>query len=125
MAVKYSTCVKRTAEAQPRGMQSAYGTVMLLVFVLSHAPLDDRTVTKQRRTQGLEPPRASDELPPVRIDLADDDSVLSDAPDVDAVLSRFFGRDVEFGLLHSNAIPKKPGGVRSTGLSASVLTAPR
>jgi uncharacterized protein YcbX len=43
----------------------------------------------------VEPPRPGDELPPVRIDLADGDSVLSDAPDVDAVLSRFFGRDVE------------------------------
>jgi uncharacterized protein YcbX len=43
----------------------------------------------------IEPPRPGDELPAVRIDLADGDSVLSDAPDVDAVLSRFFGRDVE------------------------------
>jgi len=47
------------------------------------------------RAAFIEPPRPGDELPPVRIDLADGDSVLSDAPDVDAVLSRFFGRDVE------------------------------
>jgi uncharacterized protein YcbX len=40
-------------------------------------------------------PRPGDEAPPVRIDLADGSSVTSDAPDVDAVLSRFFGRDVE------------------------------
>ena len=47
------------------------------------------------RAAFIEPPRPGDELPPVRIDLADGDSVLSDAPDVDAVLARFFGRDVE------------------------------
>jgi uncharacterized protein YcbX len=41
-----------------------------------------------------EPPRDGWELPAVRIDLADGTSVLSDAPDVDAVLSRFFGREV-------------------------------
>ena len=43
----------------------------------------------------VEPPRPGEELPPVRIDLADGESVLSDAPDADAVLSSFFGRDVE------------------------------
>src|SRR3954471_4748314 len=42
-----------------------------------------------------EPPRTGQELPPVRIELADGSSVMSDARDVDAVLSRFFGRDVE------------------------------
>lgn len=42
-----------------------------------------------------EPPRAGEELPPVRIDLADGTSVTSDAPDVDSALSRFFGREVE------------------------------
>jgi len=47
----------------------------------------------------VEPPRPGDELPPVRIDLADGESVLSDAPDANAVLSRFFGRDVE--LVHA------------------------
>ena len=39
--------------------------------------------------------RPDDELPPVRIELADGNAVVSDAADVDAVLSRFFGRDVE------------------------------
>jgi hypothetical protein len=43
----------------------------------------------------VEPPTAGAELPPVRIDLADGSSVMSDAADVDAVLSRFLGRDVE------------------------------
>ena len=43
----------------------------------------------------VEPPHAGDELPPVRIELADGTSVMSDAADVDAVLSRFFGRDVQ------------------------------
>jgi uncharacterized protein len=47
------------------------------------------------RAAFVEPPRLGDELPPVRIDLADGDSVLSDAPEANAVLSRFFGRDVE------------------------------
>jgi uncharacterized protein len=35
-----------------------------------------------------------DEPSPVRIELADGTSVMTDAPEVDAVLSRFFGRDV-------------------------------
>jgi uncharacterized protein YcbX len=51
------------------------------------------------RAAFVEAPRPGDELPPVRIDLADGDSVLSDAPDANAVLSRFFGRDVE--LVHA------------------------
>jgi hypothetical protein len=34
--------------------------------------------------------------------LADGDSVLSDAPDIDAVLSRFFGRDVELARAAQN-----------------------
>src|SRR5947208_16592003 len=42
-----------------------------------------------------EPPRVGDELPPARIELADGTSVMSDAADVDSVLSRFLGRDVE------------------------------
>src|SRR5881397_1806528 len=50
----------------------------------------------------VEPPRPGDELPPVRIELADGDSVLSDAADVDAVLSRFFGRDVELARAAQN-----------------------
>src|SRR5215207_10220185 len=47
------------------------------------------------RAAFVEPPRPAAEVPPARIDLADGTSVLSDAPDIDAVLSRFFGRDVE------------------------------
>jgi hypothetical protein len=47
------------------------------------------------RAAFAEPPRPGEELPPVRIDLADGTSVMSDAPDVDAVLSRFCGRAVE------------------------------
>ena len=47
------------------------------------------------RAAFVEPPRPGDELPPVLIELADGNSVRSDAADVDAVLSRFFGRDVE------------------------------
>jgi uncharacterized protein YcbX len=47
------------------------------------------------RAAFVEPPRPGEELPPARIELADGNSVMSDAADVDAVLSRFFGRDVE------------------------------
>jgi uncharacterized protein len=47
------------------------------------------------RAAFAEPPRSGDEVPHVQIDLANGDSVRSDAADVDDVLSRFFGRDVE------------------------------
>jgi uncharacterized protein YcbX len=47
------------------------------------------------RATFVEPPQPGAEPPPARIDLADGSSVRSDAPDVDAVLSGFFGRDVE------------------------------
>src|SRR3954463_7115735 len=50
----------------------------------------------------VEPPGPGDELPPVRIELADGNSVLSNAEDVDAVLSRFFGRDVELARAAQN-----------------------
>ena len=54
------------------------------------------------RAAFVETPRAGEELPPARIELADGTSVLSDAPDVDAVLSRFFGRDVELAHAAQN-----------------------
>src|SRR5947209_12912339 len=47
------------------------------------------------RAAFVEPPRPGDELPAARIELADGTSVMSDAARIDAVLSRFFGRDVE------------------------------
>lgn len=47
------------------------------------------------RASFVEPPRPGEQLPPARIDLADGTSVMSDAPDVDAVLSSFCGREVE------------------------------
>jgi uncharacterized protein YcbX len=47
------------------------------------------------RASYVEPPRAGEPLPRARIDLADGTSVMSDASDVDAVLSRFCGREVE------------------------------
>ena len=47
------------------------------------------------RAAFVEPPRPGDEIPPVRIELADGESVFSDAPNADAILSRFFERDVE------------------------------
>jgi uncharacterized protein YcbX len=54
------------------------------------------------RAAFVEPPRPGEELPPARIELADGTSVLSDAADVDAVLSRFFGRDVELAHAAQN-----------------------
>jgi MOSC domain-containing protein len=54
------------------------------------------------RAAFVEPPRRGDELPPVRINLPNGDSVRSDAPDVDAVLSGFFGRDVELARAAQN-----------------------
>ena len=54
------------------------------------------------RAAFVEPPRAGDELPPARIELGDGTSVMSDAADVDAVLSRFFGRDVELARAAQN-----------------------
>ena len=54
------------------------------------------------RATFAEPPRAGDELPPARIELADGSSVMSDAADVDAVLSGFFGRDVELARAAQN-----------------------
>jgi uncharacterized protein len=54
------------------------------------------------RATFVEPPHADDELPTARIELADGNSVLSDAADVDAVLSRFFGRDVELARAAQN-----------------------
>jgi MOSC domain-containing protein len=47
------------------------------------------------RAAFLESPRPDAQLPPARIDLADGTTVMSDAPDVDAVLSRFFRREVK------------------------------
>jgi uncharacterized protein len=54
------------------------------------------------RAAFVEPPGPGDEPPPVRIELADGNSVLSDAADVDAVLSRFFGREVELARAAQN-----------------------
>ena len=54
------------------------------------------------RAAFVEPPRPANELPAVRIELADGTSVMSDAADVDAVLSRFFGRDVELASAAQN-----------------------
>lgn len=46
------------------------------------------------RASFVDEPRAGADAPPVLIELADGTSTRSDAPDVDAQLSRFFGRDV-------------------------------
>jgi uncharacterized protein YcbX len=54
------------------------------------------------RAAFVEPPRPGDDVPPARIELADGTSVTSDAADVDAVLARFFGRDVELASAAQN-----------------------
>jgi uncharacterized protein YcbX len=54
------------------------------------------------RAAFLEEPQTGKQLPPAQIELADGTSVMSDAPDVDAVLSRFFGRDVELARAARN-----------------------
>jgi uncharacterized protein len=54
------------------------------------------------RAAFVEPPRPGDELPPARIGLANGPSVMSEAADVVAVLSRFFGRDVELASAAQN-----------------------
>ena len=54
------------------------------------------------RASYVAPPGVDEPSPPVRIELADGTSVMSDAPEVDAVLSRFFGREVRL----ARAAPK-------------------
>jgi uncharacterized protein YcbX len=54
------------------------------------------------RATFAEPPNGGAELPAVLIELADGSSVRSDDADVDAVLSRFFGRDVELANAADN-----------------------
>jgi uncharacterized protein len=54
------------------------------------------------RASFVEPPRAGNRPPAARIDLADGESVRTDADDVDDVLSRFFGRDVELASAAQN-----------------------
>jgi uncharacterized protein len=54
------------------------------------------------RAAFTERPRPGEELPPVRIELADSTTVASDSPDVEQVLSEFFGREVELARVAEN-----------------------
>jgi uncharacterized protein YcbX len=54
------------------------------------------------RATFVESPGSGNGAPPAHIQLADGTSVMSDAPDVDAALSRFFGRDVELARAAQN-----------------------
>ena len=54
------------------------------------------------RAAFVEPPREGADIPPARMELADGTTVQSDAPDVDAVLSRFFEREVELAAAADN-----------------------
>ena len=50
----------------------------------------------------VDPPRPGEEIPPARLELANGSSVQSDDADVNAVLSRFFGREVELSSAAQN-----------------------
>jgi uncharacterized protein YcbX len=54
------------------------------------------------RAAYVQSPRPGEAVPPARIELADGSSVQSDDPDVDSVLSRFFGREVELSSAAQN-----------------------
>src|SRR5579859_4186060 len=54
------------------------------------------------RAAFVEAPRPGEELPAVQIELGDGTSVMSDAGDIDAVLSRYFGREVELARATQN-----------------------
>ena len=54
------------------------------------------------RATFVEEPRVGAAPPPALIELADGTSMRSDDPDVDAALSRFFGRDVELARAANN-----------------------
>jgi uncharacterized protein YcbX len=54
------------------------------------------------RAAFVQPPAPNDEAPPARLELADGSAVMSDAADVDAVLSSFFDRDVELARSAQN-----------------------
>jgi uncharacterized protein YcbX len=54
------------------------------------------------RATFVDAPRPDDDLPAVRIELADGTTVRSNSADVDAVLSRFFGREVELARAAEN-----------------------
>jgi uncharacterized protein len=54
------------------------------------------------RAAFVDDPRPGESAPPARIELADGNSVRTDAPDIDEVLSRFFGRDVELSSAADN-----------------------
>jgi uncharacterized protein YcbX len=76
------------------------------------------------RAAFVEAPQAGAELPPVRISRPDGTSVTSDAPECDAVLSRWFGRDVRLESVapedftidqyHPDVEGADPGGHRDT-----------
>jgi uncharacterized protein len=54
------------------------------------------------RATFVDEPRAGDDVPPALLELADGTKVQTDAADVDRVLSRFFGREVELSPAANN-----------------------
>jgi uncharacterized protein YcbX len=85
------------------------------------------------RARFLEPPRAGEDPPPVRITLPDGTSVASDAPDVDTVLSDFLGRkvrlartaptDLTIDQYHPDVGGLDPAGHRDTMVEARIGSA--
>ncbi|MDQ2791819.1 MAG: hypothetical protein DLM60_10115 [Pseudonocardiales bacterium] len=82
------------------------------------------------RASFLEPPRAGEDPPPVRITLPDGTSVTSDEPDVDTVLSDFLGRkvrlvraapaDLTIDQYHPDVDGLDPAGHRDTMVEARI-----
>lgn len=70
------------------------------------------------RAAFVEAPRAHREIPPVRISLPDGASLTSDAPNADAVLSRYFRRDVHL----ASAAPGDSDGAFFDLFPTTVLT---
>ncbi|MGH3547637.1 MAG: MOSC domain-containing protein [Pseudonocardiaceae bacterium] len=82
------------------------------------------------RASFLEPPRAGEDPPPVRITLPDGTPVTSDEPDVDTVLSDFLGRkvrlaraapaDLTIDQYHPDVDGLDPAGHRDTMVEARI-----
>ncbi|MGH3673377.1 MAG: MOSC N-terminal beta barrel domain-containing protein, partial [Pseudonocardiaceae bacterium] len=85
------------------------------------------------RARFLETPHPGEDPPPVRITLPDGTSVNSDAPDVDMVLSGFFGREVRLARAapadftidqyHPDVEGLDPAGHRDTMVEAKIGSA--
>jgi uncharacterized protein len=73
------------------------------------------------RAAYAEPPRTGARISPVRMTLPDGTAVTSEQPDLEQILSRAFGRDVEFQEAGPASCPRPPR-LRSTGRTWPVWT---